>query len=55
MDDYKLKQIAELLVGLKHYEWRKIVHSVEQLYNEKANRLVLADSQKIIDRVTLNL
>lgn len=43
----KLMQIAELAVGLKYYEWRKVAHVIERKFSSASNKVELTDAEEI--------
>ena len=40
-------QIAELAVGLKYYEWRKVAHVIERKFSSASNKVELTDAEEI--------
>lgn len=41
MNEESMKQLIELLTGLKRYEWNRISAAVEKAYASKSNKIEL--------------
>lgn len=52
MNEEKIKQLTELLTGLKRYEWRIISTAVEKVYASKSNKIEL-DNEAVINQLKL--
>lgn len=47
MDEKKISEILDVLLGLRFHEWKSIEALVNQEFDEMSNRLVLTDVSKI--------
>lgn len=43
----KVKAIAELVAGLKFYEWSRIRTAIDKKFSSAANRVELSDAEEI--------
>lgn len=55
MGERKIKQIAELLFGLKQYEWSKISAAVNMYFDSESNKLTLSDPERLRRVLELHL
>lgn len=55
MGERKIKQITELLLGLKQYEWSKISAAVNMYFDSESNKLTLSDSERLRRVLELHL
>ena len=44
----KINSIAEMVTGLKYYQWRRMVVAIEKKFASESNRVVLSDDTKAI-------
>lgn len=55
MGERKIKQIAELLLGLKQYEWKAISAAVNMYFDSESNKLTLSDPERLRRVLELHL
>lgn len=55
MGERKIKQITELLLGLKQHEWSKISAAVNMYFDSESNKLTLSDSERLRRVLELHL
>ena len=53
MDIKKIEQLAELLTGLKQYEWSRLKIAIEQLYSEASSGMELPNANAVQSRLNL--
>lgn len=52
VSEEKMKQLVELLTGLKRYEWNRISTAVEKVYASKSNKIEL-DNEAVKNQLEL--
>ena len=53
MTHEKLEQIANLLVGLPHYEWSRIRVAVDKTYSSSSAKLEISDAETVLRKLKL--
>ena len=53
MSEDKFKAIAELMVGLKFYEWSRIRTAIDKKFSSAANRVELSDAEEVEKAIRL--
>ena len=51
MDTSKIKEIAQVLTGLKAYEWSSVKIAVEKMYSSEAAKLELPKAEEIQKKI----
>lgn len=54
MNQERIEEVAEMLVGLKKYEWLKIAHAVEQKFSSMEGELELPSKEEIMKSLKYN-
>lgn len=47
MQEEKLNDIVDALVGIKAYEWAKVRKAVQDIFDQKYSRLEISDREKL--------
>ena len=55
MTEKKLNAIADILTGLKLYEWMKIQKAVQDTFDQKYVRLEIDDREKMLTNLKLEI
>lgn len=55
MSEEKIKIIAEILTGLKRYEWSRLKIAVERMYDSASCKLSLDDTESIHKNISLEM
>lgn len=53
MTHAKLEQIANMLVGLPHYEWSRIRVAVDKTYSSASAKLEISDAETVLRKLKL--
>lgn len=55
MSEEKIKTIAEMLSGLKRYEWSRLKIAIERMYDSASCKLSLGDAEYIQKNIALEM
>ena len=55
MNEEEIKEIAEILSGLKYYEWSRLKMAIEQMYSSASCQLPLGDAESIQKSITFEM
>lgn len=55
MSEEKIKAIAEMLSGLKRYEWSRLKIAIERMYDSASCKLALEDAESIQKNIALEM
>lgn len=51
MENERIKSLANLLVGLKRYEWSRLKIAIEQMYDSASCKIALDDAERIQKKI----